>query len=168
MTGFGRTDPLFLYSTSTWLGHVIAQEYYGDEHYVWCCPYFDADSIPKHSIGPPPSSCPKEIYLQLADEVARGDRHSAKIDSAKAGIRRGAQVKLAAGIISSSEVKRIEEIVNLAERREFKPLLYVMSYERVKSLLQEVDPADKAHPLSPEFIIECLPRTHFEIIDFSR
>ena len=164
----GKAQHLFLYSTGTWLGHVIAQDYYGDEHYVWCTPYFDAKSIPQPCAGPPPSSCPKEIYLELAEAVERGDRHSAKVELIKRGILKGANIKRDAGIISDAQLKMISEIIDLAELREFKPLLYVMAFKQVKRILLNVDPKDKAHPLSPEYIIEHLPRSYFDIIDFSR
>ena len=159
---------LFLYSTATWLSHVIAQEYYGDSHYVWCCPYFDTKSIREPSAAPPPSSCPKEIYLQLAKDVDAGDRHSPKIAQARAGIVAGAVVKKKAGLITDAQFSTITEIVELAESREFKPLLYVMSYRHVRRLLRDVEPREKAHPLSPEYVIEHLPRPCFDIIDFSR
>lgn len=32
------------YSCSTWLSYEICQRYYGQVHYAWCAPYFDACS----------------------------------------------------------------------------------------------------------------------------
>ncbi len=138
------------------------------EHYVWCCPYFDAAGAPRFAASPPPTSCPKEIYLSLADEVERGDRHSKKIDEARAGILRGARFKREAGIITPIQEKRIQQIVELAERREFYPLLLIIPFDPVKALLVDPEPDQKAHPLSPEFIIEHLPRSHFDVVDFGR
>lgn len=163
-----KLQTLFLYSVNTWLGYVIAQEYYRKEHYVWCCPYFDVRSNPGALPGPPPSHSPKEIYLQLAEEVVRGNKHSHKIAQAKVGILRAATAKKKADDITDAELQTIQQIVELAENRDFKPLLYVISYEQVKSMVSELDPREKAHPLSPEYLIERLPRFCFEVIDFSR
>jgi hypothetical protein len=159
---------LFLYSTCTWLSFVIAEEFYRGDHFVWCTPYFDADAIPQFGASLPPTSCPKEIYLSLAEEVLRGDRHSAKIESTRRGILKGAAIKHSAGVVSDAEFNQIKAMVELAETRDFKPLLYIIPFEAVESMLQDVPIRERAHPLSPEFMIERLPRKSFDVLDFTQ
>lgn len=163
----GKSHPLLLYSAGTWLSHVIAKDYYNDQHYLWCTPIFDAKAVAQPSAVPPPSSCPKEIYLELAKAVTLGDTHCPKIKLVKEGILRGAQAKRKAGIITASEFKRIGEMVELAQVRDFKPYIYIMVFEDVKRLLLDVSPEKRANSLSPEYIIEHLPRPFFEVIDLS-
>jgi len=156
---------LFLYSTTTWLAYAIGRKFYGGEHFVWCSPYFDASKI-EGEANLPPTACPKEIYLSLSEEVARGDRHSVKIKSAKKGIMFGARAKRSAGVITDVQVQEIADILSNAEVRDFKPLLMVISYSAVDHLLRAVAVKDRAHPLSPEYIIDRLPQAAFDVLDF--
>lgn len=159
-------DTLFLYSTVSWVSYVIGEEYYAGTHFVWCSPVFDANHAPKISASPPPTSSPKEIYQALLAEVSRGDRHSAKIASLKAGIVRGAEIRRARSEISDAQLADIKDIIALAETRDFRPLLFIISYEKVRTLVKSVAVSSRAHPLSPEFQIESLPRSAFDILDF--
>ncbi len=162
------SEPLILYSTNTWLSYIIAERYYVSEHYVWCTPYFDASSLPAYNSTTPPTSTPSEIYYTLLEEVRRGDRHSIKIQENKIGILQGATYKKEAGIITEQQEKDIATIVDIAETRDFKPLLYIIPYGHVADILKEVPVEDRAHPLSVEYVIECLPRNCFDIIEFDR
>lgn len=159
--------PILLYSTNTWLAYQIAERFYHREHYIWCVPYFDPRSLSVYHITIPPSSSPAEIYRDLYEVVRRGDRHSAKISENKAGILRGAEFKRVSGIITEDEERDIASIVELAETRDFKPLLYIIPYNLVSDLIKEVSVEDRAHPLSVEYIIECLPRRFFDVIEFN-
>lgn len=158
--------PLVLYSMNTWLAFKISELYYKDEHYVWCTPYFDPRRSNYNGSAVPPSSSPLEMYVTLAAEVARGDRHSAKIKENRTGIRRGANVKRHAGIIDEDQERDIISIVRKAGHRDFRPLMYVIPYSLVVRKLREPPPEDKAHPLSAEYIIDRLPRRCFDIIEF--
>jgi hypothetical protein len=108
---------------------------------------------------------PKEIYRALYREVAKGDRHSAKVADVRKGIMRGALAKRAQGIITDGAVEKINTIVTYAETRDFKPLLYVIPAHLIESVLIDVPIADRAHPLAPEFRVEALPRACFDVID---
>lgn len=156
--------PIILYSATSWLAYTIAERYYNGEHYVWCAPVFDPSSPYAHQWHVPPTSSPSEIYKGLVEEVKRRDRHSAKIAQNKIAIIRGASVKRGAGVITKAQEKEIVAIVNAAEIADFAPLLYVIPYQLVSKKLKMVPVAERAHPLSTEFIIQRLPRRCFDVI----
>ena len=158
-------DPLILYSAYSWLAYVINQTYYRSLHYVWCTPFFDPRSKFSAESAVPPTSSPKEIYDTLFDEVARGDRHSAKIRQNRLGILRGADVKLRLGSISEVQHQEVVAIATNAESRDFRPLLLVIPYSNVAGALKQVPIKDRAHPLSQEYIVEDLPRTAFDVLE---
>lgn len=158
-------DPLLLYSVNTWLAYMIAERFYRGEHYVWCTPYFDSRQISTRTIPIPPTSSPAEIYQNLYAEVGRGDRHSSKIKENRIGILRGAVIKKDQGIINDKDAKDIAAILDCAETRDFRPLIYVMPYGVAKACLAEVPVAEKAHPLSVEYIVDRLPHDEFDVIE---
>lgn len=159
-------DPLILYSINSWLAYIIAERYYRHEHFVWCSPFFNSRTISAIDSTTPPSSNPYEIYCNLREEVENGDRHSAKVKENKVGILKGATFKRQAGIISADQERDIVSIVEDAETRDFKPLLYIIPFTFVSSMLIEVPIKDRAHPLSIEYVIESLPRYNFDIVEF--
>lgn len=116
----------------------------------------------------PPTSNPGEIYRNLLAEVLNGDRHSAKIQENKVGILKGATFKKQAGIITEQQEKDIAAIVDIAETRDFRPLLYIIPFYLVKDLIKDIPVSERAHPLSIEYVIEQLPRQYFDIIEFDR
>ena len=157
-----------LYSTNTWLGYQIAEEYYGGEHYVWCTTTFDPRAVRAYEATIPPTSSPGEIYHSLLQETSRGDLHSAKIAENKVGILRGADFKRAAGVITPDVQEEIAAVVAGAGPHDFKPLLYVIPFAAVAGLMTRVAVARRAHPLSVEYIIERLPRAMFDVIQLER
>lgn len=161
------SKPLILYSTNTWLAYSIAQRYYKESHYVWCAPVFDATTFPRLATVIPPTSSPAEIYRNLFHEVSRGDRHSDKIKQNKIGIIRGASIRKSSGQISDVIEKDIVAIVDSAETRDFRPLLFVIPFRSVSKIVMEVPVAERAHPLSQEYRIERLPRRYFDVIEFN-
>lgn len=156
----------FLYSTNTWLANKISERFYSDLHYVWCTPFFDGDNIASNQFTVPPSSTPQDICQRLSNDIRRGDNHSSKIIQNKDGIKRGAEFKCKNGIITEGEKNAIIQIVDNSRLLDFKPLIYVIPYEKVESQLESVKIADRAHPLSDEFIIRELKREDFDIISF--
>ena len=157
------SDPLMLYTAYTWLAYRINETYYQQRHYVWCTPYFDPASKFAPESAVPPTSSPREIYNNLFDEVARGDRHSAKISQNRLGIIRGADVKRKLGIIGDQAHADITAIATSAEVRDFRPLLFVIPFALVSGAVKQVPVKDRAHPLSQEFIIENLGRASFDV-----
>ena len=84
------------------------------------------------------------------------------------GILNGATRKRSAGAITEEQEREIGGIVELAETRDFRPLLYVIPYTNVLSIVQNVPVKEKAHPLAEEYVIEELPRQCFDIIELQR
>ncbi|HYI09946.1 MAG TPA: hypothetical protein VEK57_12880 [Thermoanaerobaculia bacterium] len=158
-------DPLILYSTNTWLAYVIGERFYGSQHYVWCTPDFDARALPRIEQIAPPSSSPAEIYQDLYEDVRRGDKHSSKIKDNKAGLLRGAAAKRAASMISEDDYRVVVSTVKQAQGRDFRPLLYVIPFARVRAIVQPAPVELRAHPLSREYIIEHLPRVDFDALE---
>jgi hypothetical protein len=142
--------------------------FYGDQHYVWCCPVFDHKCRPFSHATPPPTSCPADVYFALLNEVRRRDGHSTKIAENRIGILKGAAAKRAAGIITDAEALEINAIVEQAKVADFQPLLYVIPYEPVARLVMEIPVVNRAHPLSEEFVIDSLPGDAFDVIQLER
>jgi hypothetical protein len=157
-----------LYSVNTWLAYNIGVRYYDGVHYVWCSPIFSSRNHPGFLATPPPTSCPSDIYHNLAEEVRRRDGHSAKIAENRAGLVKGAHRKHAAGVITPDQLREIEQIAGAADRADFRPLLYVIPYVGVSHLLKDVPVAERSHPLSQEYIIEQLPTGLFDAIELER
>ena len=158
-------DPLFLYSTNTWLAYMIAQIYYREEHHVWCSPYFNSFSIPSSEQTVPPSSTPGKVYKILYEEVFSGEQHSDKIKRNKAGIRRGANFQEKVGLITEKQKLEIYAIVAKAQIIDFIPIIYIIPFSLVTNMIIEVPINERSHPLSRECRIEALPRSCFDIIN---
>lgn len=141
--------------------------FYQNRHYVWCSPRFGSVSVTGSLDSNPPTSRPLSRYKQLQQESRAGDLHSALIKEQKAGLRKGAETKLLAGVITEGDRDEIIEVVAAAQQADFKPLIYVMPYAAVKSLIKKVPVLERAHPMSIEYIIEDLPHDQFDILDLS-
>jgi hypothetical protein len=159
--------PLLLYSASTWLAFTIAERFYGGVHYVWCSPFYDAATAARH-LSIPPSSSPAEIYWRLEEDTRRGDRHSAAVQQSRNGVRRGAQAQRDAGVVTDSQLSEIRLIVKTAETREFRPVLYVIPFERVRGQAAEVPPPERASPFSVEYRIQRLRKDCFDLLELRR
>ena len=157
------SEPKLLYSTNTLLAHRISRKYYGDVHYVYCTSDFGCSSLSNSLDVKPPTSSPLKIYRMLQEEVERGDLHSDKIDKNRIGLRKGVQAKFDARIVTDEDRQEILKVIERAEVREFKPLMYTMIYKEVKHLLTSIPVEDRAHPLANEYIIQCLPRNLFVV-----
>lgn len=157
-------DPLFLYSTNTWLAYRISEQYYYGLHYVWCTPFFDPNSISKLNYSVPPSSSPYELYQVFQNDVKYRDFHSDKIEKNRLGLLRGVEEKLKLGVIDKNIAEEIKSTISIAESGEFSPLIYIIPFSYVKNILKKVQVNKRAHPLSVEFIIEELPRDFFDVI----
>jgi len=71
-------------------------------------------------------------------------------------------------MITDDELREITEIAAAADCADFRPLLYVIPYVAVSHLLKEVAVSKRAHPLSPEYVIEELPTELFDAIELER
>ncbi|MBU3838053.1 MAG: hypothetical protein H9777_07020 [Candidatus Phocaeicola faecigallinarum] len=161
-------ERLYLYSTNTYLAHKLSQMFYNDTHYVWCTPIFNSKNLGTYDIGKdtPPSSTPLNIYNTLKEDVEHKDKHSEKIKQNRAGLMKGATIYLENGLITDEEFRYIKTIIEQAEITDFRPLLYIISYDKVKDKITRVAPELKAHPLSEEYIIPDLHSDEFDILEF--
>ena len=159
--------PLLLYSASTWLAFSIAERFYGGVHYVWCSPYYDGSTAARH-FNVPPSSSPAEIYRTLEDDTRRGDRHSAALKQNRDGVLIGARAKRNAGAVTAFQFSQISFIVKNAHPREFRPVLYVIPFDRVEGSVIEVPAAECANPFSVEYRIEQLRNDCFDVLELWR
>ena len=146
------------------MAYAIAERFYGGVHYAWCSPVFDGTTTPVH-INIPPTSSPAELYRNLWQEVRRGEMHSAAIKQNREGILRGARSRLDAGLISSVVYDQIVRMLNYASVADFRAILYVIPFDRVADRAAEVEVEERAHPLSPEYRVEHLPRECFDMIE---
>jgi len=162
-----KKEPNLLYSTNCVLAYRISKQFYEDLHYVWCSTVFGSLGITGDLLANPASSRPLYRYKTLKAETERGgDAHSDMIVAQRAGIKKGAEEKHKAGKITQDERDEILEVVDTAERSDFKPLTYLMPFAKVKHLLKTTPVSKRAHPLSEEYIIEELPADCFDIIEF--
>jgi hypothetical protein len=159
--------PLLLYSASTWLAFTIAERFYGGVHYVWCSPFYDAATAARH-LSIPPSSSPAEIYWNLEQDTRRGDRHSAAIKQSRSGVLRGAEANHKAGLVSDFQYSEITFTVENAHIREFRPVLYVIPFDRVREMATEVPAHERASPFSVEFRFTRLRNDCFDVLEFKR
>jgi hypothetical protein len=158
-------DPLVLYSTITQLAYALAERYYNHLHYAWCAPVTNFDP---HNFSNPPSSDPVSIYWELHNDIEGGDAHSARIAANKSGLIRGASAHHAAGTIDAPTRTLIEQVVVAASLIDFKPLLLVIPFEKVKAIAAAAPVAVRARATSEEYIIEKLPRSCFDVIELRR
>lgn len=157
-------EPLVLYSTNTWLAYAVAERYYGGVHFAWCSPVYDGRKAEPH-VNIPPTSSPAELYRLLQDEVERGERHSAVMKNNREGVLRGAHARRAAGVIGEAERHEIDRMVELSHPADFRPVLYVIPFDRIRGMAVEVPVPERAHPFSIEYRVEALPRESFDMLE---
>jgi hypothetical protein len=158
--------PLILYSASTWLAYSIAERFYG-VHYAWCTAFYDGITAPRH-FNIPPTSSPAEIYRNLEEETRRGDLHSDTLKRNAAGILRGAKAKLRVGEITAAQHREIKDVVAKAKIPDFRPVLYVIPFDRLGRKVPEVPVSLRAHPLSLEYRVEDLRSGCFDVLEIRR
>lgn len=157
-------SPIILWSVNTELAWIINVKYYNDVHWVWCTPDFGSSVSTGNLLNNPPSAQALKIYRAL-DEAAKGsDRHSPAISGNRMGLRRGVESKYAEGIIGESQRDDINYIIEETECIGFKPLIYVIPYEKVKDMVSTVAVEATASPYSTEYVIEELPGDMFTYI----
>jgi hypothetical protein len=157
-------EPLLLYSTNTWIAYAIAERYYDGVHFAWCSPVYDGTKADAH-INIPPSSSPADLYRLLLDEVERGEQHSAVRTKKCEGLIRGAEARLREGVITAAVFDDIVRTVKKSPPFDFRPVLYVMPYDRVRGMVVEASVEERAHPLSVEYRVSPLPRDCFDVLE---
>lgn len=152
------------YSCGTQLSYEICQQYYGQLHYAWCSPFFDADSTFSLHNSVPPSSNPRTIYWSLKKDVDACDLHSSKIKELRRGIQKGAAIKMKAGIISKQQYLDIDRTIKRSQLRDFSPLMFVIPVQPLEGKFVPAAVGARANPLSEEYIITDLPRDLFDVL----
>lgn len=160
------TTPITLYSVNSWLAYKINQNYYKQMHYVWCCPFFNTKSLSSYDFSTARSSIPSEIYTELLRDVNSKDSHSAKIKDNRLGLLNGVVAKFEQGIINKKIKEELKIMISEAPTDYFFPLVYVIPYAKVSSIVESVLVKDRASFLSQEVRIRELPRKKFDVIDF--
>lgn len=147
--------PLLLYSVNCFFKFHIQERYRGNRHYVWVSESFDSG---------PPTSNPKEIYNSLKRAVADEDEHDYKIDEQKSLITARAIEWEAAGEITTLDKEDIVFEIKNGAFKKWRPLIYVIPYDRVAVRVEAVPRAERAG-FSPEYRISDLDRSEFDIIE---
>ena len=160
-----RDNSSVFYSVGSLLSYRIAKWYYNDIHYVWCAPEFDSETQPH-------TSNPKDIcsaYLRaIRAKNNCADTHDTLIDKNKAGIIRGADAKLEAGVINEEQHKEICAHLNTAVYEHFFPVIYIIPLEKLQDSeirCYEVPMEKRASNSSQEYIISDLASSEFTLID---
>jgi hypothetical protein len=139
----------FLYSANSLLAYRFNERFYAGEHWVWCASSFDYQNVPLLDLSNPASSIPSKIVDGLRDAVSSDDMNHAFVN------------QNIAGAIDLPTFNLLVEVINQAKATDFIPLLYVMSYDKVKHL---IDPSVTAGAsLSDEYLIPRLTRDLFDV-----
>ena len=146
-----------LYSTVTEMAYNIGRRYYGDVHFVWCTDSFDSQLQPG-------TSNPRKLCNDYIDQIRTKDRHAIYIENNKKGILRGAQAKLAQGIIDTREYDEIVRKIDVSDFEEYYPVIFLINKRAVKNRIQIVSPDDAASDHSVEYKIVDLKSQEFERI----
>jgi hypothetical protein len=162
-----RINNPVLYSTMSLVAYNVNKKYYGDQHYMWCTPYFGSDYESPH-FTVPPSSSPLEIYRTLEIEIAGADLHGQKIKLNRMGIRKGADQMLKARRISADDHAEIHAIAKGTPMHKFTPLLCILPRLEALKYYRKVPIKNRANPLSYEYIVSDVPQSAFDIIRIGR
>lgn len=160
-------EPLILYSANTQLAYRINEHFYQQTHYVWCNPFFSATSTRAIDVQMPPSSTPCDICRTYLEDIARRDLNSHNLERNRSGLQKGMKFKLRERVITEEQHQELKEIVAKAALDEFRPLLYIIPFEGVQDLARPAPRRQRAHPFSPEYVIERLPRSRFDVLEWS-
>ena len=154
-----RGKPI-LYSTGTELAYRIAKRYYNNVHYVWCSTSFDA-------LAQPGTSNPRTLCNRYLDQISKNDSHAQEINNNKAGILKGADIKLKSGIINDTQFIEIQNMVSLSEMHHFCPVIFIIHSRSAKNRSIKVPRDHAASFVSDEYIIEDLKENEYDLIRLS-
>ena len=161
------TGPV-LYSTNPWITYDIATRYRKGVFFVWCSEYFDSNSAIGASAARAiaPSSCPKEIYIQLQKAWDNEDRHNALVTGYIKTFKRLSKAWLADGSINKVQSEEIIGTVTSGSFKIWRPTLYVIPKEPIvlAGRLISVPPKQRA-AYGPELQIKDLQQHEFDIIE---
>lgn len=152
-----KLSDFLLYSTGTEMAYLIDKEYYNDVHFVWCTEAFDA-------FLQPGSSNPRNLCMRYLNQIVTGDSHASEIANNKAGILRGANEKLKAGVITKEQFEEIQIRVKYSKPEDYYPVIFLINYRAVRGRLIDPSTADKASKNSIEYKITDLKSGEYDLI----
>jgi hypothetical protein len=153
---------------NAWIAYVINERYYDGSHYIWAAIGGEQAMRPPVDMVSPPSSTPMAICERLKSDIRNKDYHSAKVNSLKEGIIRGANFRLKQGVITSEVHDEILQVLGASQLEDYWPLLYVIPFDGVSQKIVTVPVPERAHPLSLEYRITDLRRNEFDLLEFMR
>jgi len=148
--------------------YLIHEKYRSNVHYVWCSESFDSSTLSPYVSGSlvPPSSNPKDIFLDLKKAVDSTDTHNPKINEQISGLSALAVKWEADGEIDAFAKNEIIFMVdNPAYFKHWRPLLYVIPRAPIAPSRIIPVPAAKCASLGNEYIISNLRRDEFDLIE---
>lgn len=154
-----REEPLFLVSVQSKLAHQINERFYGGLHYVWCSPGFNCP-------GNPPDANPSVIFSRWREDYLNNKTDSPFIQKNRDGLIKGIMHQHALGMIDTKTYEHLKNLTDAAPMKYFCPVLYVLPYQLVKDLVEDVDYHEKAGPFSIEFRIHDLPNSYFNVFEY--
>jgi hypothetical protein len=145
---------------------MIQERFRGDRHYVWCSEQCDATTVSPYSIASlvPPTSNPRDIYKDLQEAVKRKDTHNDKIVRTRAMYIAMSDEWLTNGEMTASDRDDLIHMVTNADFSLWRPILYIILRTPVEARLQVVPPHKRASH-GPEYIIDDLTRSEFELVE---
>jgi hypothetical protein len=158
---------LILYSTNVYLKFAINERYGGGAHYVWCSECFDGTSLATAApfgvrAG---SSNPRDIYNDLKRATERQDRGHLKIAQQKSALTAQAVFWKDAGKITEDEMVELQQMIQLADFMDWRPVIYVIPRHLVSARLEIVPPVKRATATGVEYIVSDLHRSEFDLIE---
>lgn len=157
-----------LYSTNPWYAYEIGRKFRSGTFYVWCSEYFDPTKAPAGtaSAAIAPSSSPKGIYDTLLGDCEREDIHSSLIEAYKKKFRRLGKEWLADGSLTRGQFDEIISVVNSKSWKIWRPILYVIPEEPIKSSGRLITVPHKSRAaVGPELQIADLKPHEFDAIE---
>ena len=155
-----------LYSAVPFLDYHIYTNYLNDVHYVWCGETFDLRSKirARSTLPAPPSSNPAEICDQVKKAIAGRDRHDHRIVGWRTSLLAHLTVWESDGTIEEESVKELAYMVEHGELDLWRPLVYLVEKSAVTPQMKLV-PIDKRAGYGPEYIVEDLMGTEFDLLE---
>jgi len=155
--------PLILYSAQSWIAYALNEEFYEHYHYVWCSPFLnpEQDALTTHFFAD--TSVPGRIYKFLNEEATKRTSSRQWIKRNKVGLLNGVKSKKAEGVIDEKTAKALVQYILDAKPLDFRPVLYIIPYAKVKKSIEVIAPGKGAHPLSVEYRVRRLPRKSFDV-----
>ena len=162
-------SPVF-YSANPWFAIDVSDRYRGGIYFAWVCECFDTTTALAHSPASmiAPSSNPRRIYQNLAEECRNEEENSPVIRGHRKTFTRLAKEWYADGSITKDQSDEIIASARAHTWRIWRPVLYVIPIAPIiaDGRLLSVRRSSRAGH-GPEQQIVDLRRDEFDIIEFA-